>query len=169
MQFLANVNPIHMSVNYTNLRLSMQIFHCEATLASNSGASSRLDSCLVAVLFAQRPGLSPLTQAEMKMVAHLYGPNLVVIIDHNSVWQLFILLCASQDYAQLEPEDAESTREERAFRLWLNSLQLQDQHGQPVMFDNLFTDCRDGLLLLRYVYLNACVNTCVCTKAMMNQ
>jgi len=44
---------------------------------------------------------------------------------------------------QLEDGDPNDSREERAFRMWINSLNLDFQ------INNLYEDCKDGLLLLR--------------------
>lgn len=48
------------------------------------------------------------------------------------------------DAAQLIDDDVEGTREERAFRMWLNSLNLEG-----VYVNNLYEDVRDGLILLK--------------------
>jgi len=44
---------------------------------------------------------------------------------------------------QLEDSDPNDSREERAFRMWINSLNLD------FTLLNLYEDCKDGLLLLR--------------------
>lgn len=51
-------------------------------------------------------------------------------------------------------DDIEGTREERAFRMWINSLQIgeEDVGGKklPAVFiDNLYEEVRDGLVILR--------------------
>lgn len=46
--------------------------------------------------------------------------------------------------AQLLNDDVEGTREERAFRMWLNSLNLED-----VYVNNLYEDLKDGLIVLK--------------------
>jgi plastin-1 len=48
------------------------------------------------------------------------------------------------DKAGLMDDDVGDSREERAFRMWINSLGLED-----VYINNLFEDCSDGLVLLR--------------------
>lgn len=48
------------------------------------------------------------------------------------------------DFAGLELDDAGDTREERVFRLWINSLGLPE-----VYINNLFADLSDGLILLK--------------------
>ena len=48
--------------------------------------------------------------------------------------------------AAMIDDDIEGTREERAFRLWINSLNLEG-----VYIDNLFDECRDGVILCKVV------------------
>ena len=48
--------------------------------------------------------------------------------------------------AKLLEDDAEGCREERAFRMWINSLGLEGIH-----INNLYEECRDGLLLLKII------------------
>jgi plastin-1 len=50
------------------------------------------------------------------------------------------------DAAKLLEDDDEGTKEERAFRLWMNSLNIEG-----VMFNNLYEDCKDGNLLLKVI------------------
>lgn len=44
-------------------------------------------------------------------------------------------------------EDQEGAREERQFRLWINSLELEG-----VQVRNLYEDCRDGMILLKVIH-----------------
>ena len=48
--------------------------------------------------------------------------------------------------AKLLEDDAEGCREERAFRMWINSLGLEGIH-----INNLYEECRDGLLRLKII------------------
>lgn len=48
--------------------------------------------------------------------------------------------------AKLLEDDDEGSREERSFRLWMNSLNIPD-----VYFNNLYEDCKDGNLLLKVI------------------
>jgi len=48
------------------------------------------------------------------------------------------------DKAGLMDDDVGDSREERAFRMWINSLGLEDLY-----INNLFEDCADGLVLLK--------------------
>ena len=48
--------------------------------------------------------------------------------------------------AKLLDDDVEGTREERAFRMWINSLGLDDVH-----VNNLYEDVRSGVLLLKVI------------------
>jgi plastin-1 len=50
--------------------------------------------------------------------------------------------------ADLLEDDVGDTREERAFRLWINSLNIKSDKGK-LHIQNLFGECRDGLVLLR--------------------
>ena len=49
--------------------------------------------------------------------------------------------------ATIEDDDIEGTREERSFRLWINSLGIED-----VFINNLFSECRDGQILLKVIH-----------------
>ena len=51
--------------------------------------------------------------------------------------------------AKLLDDDVEGAREERAFRMWINSLGLNDDNGEPIHINNLYEESKDGLLLLR--------------------
>lgn len=53
------------------------------------------------------------------------------------------------DKAGLMEDDVGDSREERAFRMWINSLALDDGAGGSIYINNLFEDCADGLVLLR--------------------
>jgi len=48
--------------------------------------------------------------------------------------------------AKLLEDDAEGSREERSFRFWMNSLNIPE-----VYFNNLYEDCKSGLLLLKVI------------------
>jgi plastin-1 len=50
------------------------------------------------------------------------------------------------DAAQLLNDDVEGSREERAFRMWINSLGLPDMH-----INNLYEDSKSGVLLLKVI------------------
>jgi len=51
-----------------------------------------------------------------------------------------------KELAGLMDDDAGDSREERAFRMWINTLGLGDLY-----INNLFEDCRDGLTLLKVI------------------
>ena len=53
------------------------------------------------------------------------------------------------DAAKMLDDDIEGAREERAFRMWINSLGLTDQDGNIVYINNLYEEAKDGLVLLR--------------------
>ena len=53
------------------------------------------------------------------------------------------------DAAKLLDDDDEGAREERAFRMWINSLGLNDENGEPIHINNLYEESKDGLVLLR--------------------
>ena len=51
------------------------------------------------------------------------------------------------DAAALLTDDIEGSRDERAFRFWINSLAIED-----VYVTNLYEECADGLLLLKVIH-----------------
>jgi len=50
------------------------------------------------------------------------------------------------DAAAMIDDDVEGSREERAFRLWINSLGIDD-----VYVNNLYDDCKDGVILAKVI------------------
>ena len=50
------------------------------------------------------------------------------------------------DSAKLLDDDIEGTRDERVFRFWINSLNIED-----LFVTNLYEEARDGLLLLKVI------------------
>ena len=81
--------------------------------------NSKLNTLFVASIFNAYPGLDPPTEQE------------------------------AMEAAKLLDDDVEGAREERAFRMWINSLGLNDENGEPIHINNLYEESRDGLLLLR--------------------
>jgi hypothetical protein len=81
--------------------------------------NSKLNTLFVASIFNAYPGLEPPTEQE------------------------------AMEAAKLLDDDVEGAREERAFRMWINSLGLNDENGEPIHINNLYEESRDGLLLLR--------------------
>ena len=81
--------------------------------------NNKLNTLFVASIFNAYPGLEPPTEEE------------------------------KFEAAKLLDDDVEGAREERAFRMWINSLGLQDESGNPIHINNLYEESRDGLLLLR--------------------
>lgn len=77
-------------------------------------ANEKLNLGFLAALFNACPGLDPPDEAELKL------------------------------FDELEEDDVGDSREERAFRAWINSLGLENAHC-----GNLFEDVRDGVLLLK--------------------
>ena len=53
----------------------------------------------------------------------------------------------ANELAQMIEDDVEGSREERAFRQWINSLGIED-----VFVNNLYEDLRDGLVLLKVIH-----------------
>jgi len=51
------------------------------------------------------------------------------------------------DKAGIDDDDVEGCREERAFRLWINSLGIEE-----VFISDFFSECRDGMVLLRVIH-----------------
>ena len=81
--------------------------------------NSKLNTLFVASIFNAYPGLEPPTEQE------------------------------AMEAAKLLDDDVEGAREERAFRMWINSLGLNDDNGDPIHINNLYEESKDGLLLLR--------------------
>jgi len=77
-------------------------------------ANERLNLAFTAAIFNHMPGLEPITEEEQK------------------------------DLAGMMEDDTGDSREERAFRMWINTLGIKDLY-----IDNLFQDCKDGLVLLK--------------------
>lgn len=50
------------------------------------------------------------------------------------------------DFSQLEIDDAGDSREERVFRMWINSLNIDGLY-----INNLFSDCQDGVALIKVI------------------
>ena len=83
--------------------------------------NSKLNTLFVASIFNAYPGLDPATEEEM------------------------------YEAAKLLDDDVEGAREERAFRMWINSLGLTDDNGEPIHINNLYEESKDGILLLRTI------------------
>ncbi len=81
--------------------------------------NARVNTVYVAEIFNTRHGLQELTKEEE----------------------------AEFETAGLIDDDIEGTREERQFRLWINSLELEN-----VYVNNLFEDVRDGQVLLKVIH-----------------
>ena len=81
--------------------------------------NSKLNTLFVASIFNAYPGLDPATEEEM------------------------------YEAAKLLDDDVEGAREERAFRMWINSLGLTGEDGEPIHINNLYEESKDGILLLR--------------------
>ena len=81
--------------------------------------NSKLNTLFVASIFNAYPGLEPPTEQE------------------------------AMEAAKLLDDDIEGAREERAFRMWINSLGLNDDNGEPIHINNLYEESKDGLVLLR--------------------
>lgn len=77
-------------------------------------ANERLNLAFTASVFNHMPGLDPITDEEEKELAGLMD------------------------------DDFGASREERAFRMWINTLGIDDLY-----VNNLFEDCKDGLVLLK--------------------
>ncbi len=83
--------------------------------------NGKLNTIFVAALFNACPGLDPPTEKE------------------------------KMDAAGLLDDDAEGAREERAFRMWINSLNLQDENMEPIHINNLYEESKSGILLLKTI------------------
>ena len=83
--------------------------------------NSKLNTLFVASIFNAYPGLDPATEEE------------------------------KYEAAKLLDDDVEGAREERAFRMWINSLGLVDDAREPIHINNLYEESKDGILLLRTI------------------
>lgn len=83
--------------------------------------NSKLNTIFTAAIFNAFPGLDPPTEQE------------------------------KLDAAKLLDDDVEGAREERAFRMWINSLGLIGEDGEPIYVNNLYQDSKNGLLLLKAI------------------
>jgi plastin-1 len=81
--------------------------------------NSKLNTLFVASIFNAYPGLDPPTEEE------------------------------KYEAAKLLDDDVEGAREERAFRMWINSLGLTGDDGEPIHINNLYEESKDGILMLR--------------------
>ena len=81
--------------------------------------NSKLNTLFVASIFNAYPGLAPATEEE------------------------------KYEAAKLLDDDVEGAREERAFRMWINSLGLAGDDGEPIHINNLYEESKDGILMLR--------------------
>jgi len=79
-----------------------------------SSGNARLNLAFAASVFNTNPGLEPLTEEEKAA------------------------------YAGMMEDDIGDSREERAFRMWMNTLGIPDFY-----INGLFEDCRDGVALLK--------------------
>jgi hypothetical protein len=79
-----------------------------------SSGNARLNLAFAAQIFNTNPGLEPLTEEE------------------------------KAELAGMMEDDVGDSREERAFRMWMNTLGIPDFY-----INGLFEDCRDGLALLK--------------------
>ena len=92
----------------------------EKTFITSSGivkGNSKLNLVFVSELFNNKHGLPPLTKDEEYEAAQL-----------------------------LDDDDVESTKEERVFRLWMNSLGVEDLY-----INNLYEDVKDGINLIKVI------------------
>lgn len=83
--------------------------------------NTKLNTLFVAAIFNACPGLEPATEKE------------------------------KMDAAGLLEDDAEGAREERAFRMWMNSLNLPGEDGEPISVNNLYEESKSGVLLLKAI------------------
>jgi plastin-1 len=103
------------------VRSSIDIVRAPELLAAKDlvEGNSKLNMVFLANLFNTKHGLEELNEEEKALVES-----------------------AANDY-----DDIEGSRDERAFRLWINSLGIEDVH-----ISDLYDDARDGLLLLKVIH-----------------
>lgn len=81
--------------------------------------NSKVNTIFVAELFNTKHGLEELTKVEQE----------------------------AYEAAAMEYDDIEGSNEERSFRMWINSLGIED-----LFVDNLYEEARDGVLLLKVIH-----------------
>eukprot|EP01006_Ploeotia_vitrea_P043468 TRINITY_DN66736_c4_g1_i1.p1 TRINITY_DN66736_c4_g1~~TRINITY_DN66736_c4_g1_i1.p1 ORF type:complete len:1435 (+),score=915.85 TRINITY_DN66736_c4_g1_i1:78-4382(+) len=96
------------------------LFVTPDTLATTGEWVGRLNLAFSASIFAHCNGLDSLTEDEMEKAE---------LMDDD--------------------DDAGDSREERAFRMWINSMNLEEAPGERLYLHNLFAEAKDGIVLLR--------------------
>lgn len=89
-------------------------------------------------------GVPDLVRAEDFVKGNVKVNTLFVAYIFNTKHGLEDLTEEEYAAAAMIDDDVEGSREERAFRLWINSLNLED-----VYVTNLYDDCNDGVLLCK--------------------
>ena len=87
--------------------------------ADITSGNVKINTIFVAELFNTKHGLEELNQAEAEMI----------------------------EKVGIDNDDVEGSRDERAFRFWINSLNIEDLY-----INNLYEECRDGLVLLKVIH-----------------
>lgn len=103
------------------------------------------------ILNAQALGVSDVASAADLTKGNSTVNNIFVAELFNANHGLQELTKEEYDAAVLGDEDDEGSKEERSFRLWINSLGIMD--GEEQLFvRNIYEEARDGLLLLKVIH-----------------
>lgn len=121
---------------------------CSLAALSESEDVTRADHL---ILNAQELGVKDVASAVDLTKGNSTVNTIFVAELFNANHGLKELTKAEYDAAAMGDEDNEGSREERAFRLWINSLGIMD--GEEQLFcRNIYEEARDGLLLLKVIH-----------------
>lgn len=99
------------------------------------------------ILNSSAIGVPDVVKGDIFVLANVKVNTLFVSYIFNTKHGLEELTKEEYDAAALIDDDIEGTREERTFRLWINSLGIDNVH-----VENLYDDCADGVLLCKVIH-----------------
>ena len=98
------------------------------------------------VLQSQKIGVADVASAQDLIKGNAKVNTIFVAEIFNTRHGLKELTKEEYDAATMLDDDIEGSKEERAFRFWINSLGIED-----VFINNLYEEARDGLVLLKVI------------------
>lgn len=168
---LLKLNPEELLLRWFNYHLKAAGYNKQITNFTSDIKDSEKYTILLNQLDKEKCDKSPLNEPDLhkragmvlnnakKLGAESYITEKDVVNGNNKLNVLFTAAifnaCPGLDpptkeeeyeAAKLLEDDAEGCREERAFRMWINSLGLEGVH-----INNLYEECKDGLLLLKII------------------
>lgn len=136
-------NDLKDSEAYTLLLHQIEPHHCDLSALSESDHLARAERVIIN---ARRMGVEAFvspssivggnTKLNLIFIAEIFNKNPGL---HATEQELY-------EAAGLINDDVEGTREERAFRMWINSLNIDG-----LFINNLYEDVKDGLALLKVI------------------